>query len=268
LPADLSSSPLPPLGFIGTGTIAAAMIEGLAAAGVDSPILVSPRNAETANDLARRFGNVKIAANNQAVLDGSDLVILAVRPQIAGEVLPTLHFRPDHRVLSLIATVSLDWLHSVTAPAAAVARAVPLPPVARRQGPTAVFPADPIVCGLFDRLGTAITLDDESAFDVFTAATAIMGSYFAFAHTITAWMSEEGVAADKAHAFMAQMLKGLAGAASASPGRSFDQLADEHQTRGGINEQVYRAVTEGGVMADLDRALDAVLARLRAGRAK
>ncbi len=263
--ATESSPPsLPSLGFVGTGTIAAAMIEGLVAAGVDTPIIVSPRNADLAAGLAGRFANVTVAPDNQAVLDRSDLVILAVRPQIAGEVVPALRFRADHQVLSLIATVSLDWLHSVVAPASQVARAVPLPPVARRQGPTAVFPPDPLVCGLFDRLGTAIALDNESEFDVFTAATAIMGSYFAFAHTVTAWMGDEGIAADKAHAFMAQMLIGLSG----TPGRDFDRLADEHQTRGGINEQVHRAVTENGIMADLDRALDAVLARLRAGRGR
>lgn len=259
---------LPSLGFVGTGTISAAIIEGLVAAGLDTPILVSPRNADIAADLAARFATVEIAKDNQAVLDGSDLVVLAVRPQIAAEVLAELRFRPDHRVLSLIATVSLDWLGQATAPAAKVTRAVPLPPVARRQGPTAVFPADPLVCALFDALGTAIALDDEAAFDVFSAATAIMGSYFAFAHTITAWMEDEGVGPDKAHAFMAQMLEGLGSAPKASPGRSFAELSDEHQTKGGINEQIHRAVTEKGVMTNLDAALDGVLARLRAGRGK
>jgi pyrroline-5-carboxylate reductase len=148
-----------------------------------------------------------------------------------------------------------------------VTRAVPLPPVARAQGPTAVFPADPGTLALFDRLGTAIALDEEAAFDTFSSATAIMGSYFAFAHTITDWMTRHGVSDEKAHAFMAQMLEGLGSAAPAEPGKSFGTLAAEHQTLGGINEQVFNAVTRGGIMPDLDQALDAVLARLRRGRA-
>jgi pyrroline-5-carboxylate reductase len=43
------------LGFVGTGTIAAAIVEGLCATPDAGPILVSPRNADTAADLAARF---------------------------------------------------------------------------------------------------------------------------------------------------------------------------------------------------------------------
>lgn len=254
------------LGFVGTGTISTAMIEGLRLKSGAGPIVVSPRNADIAKQLAERFADITIAADNQDVLDKSDTVVLAVRPQIAGEVLPELKFRVHHRVISLIATVSLDWLRQVTAPAASVTRAVPLPPVARAQGPTAVFPADPEALALFDRLGTAIALDDEAEFDTFSTATAIMGSYFAFAFTITEWMTDHGVSPDKAHAFMAQMLEGLGSAAASEPGKSFAQLSAEHQTLGGINEQVFKAVTRDGIMPDLDQALDSVLERLQRGR--
>ncbi|WP_296617231.1 pyrroline-5-carboxylate reductase [Sphingomonas sp.] len=253
------------LGFVGTGTIAAAMIEGLALSGSEA-IVVSPRNADIAAGLAARFPNVTIAADNQAVVDASDMVVLSVRPQIADEVLRPLAFRADQHVLSLIATISLDYLHEVTAPAATVTRAVPLPPVARGQGPTAMFPPNAAVKALYDRLGTAIELTDESEFDVFSTVTATMGAYFAFAHTIAAWMVDEGVDAARAHAFTAQLLEGLGSAPRATPGKDFAELADEHQTRGGINEQVFRAITRDGVLPDLDAALDGVLARLRAGR--
>src|SRR3546814_6581800 len=63
------------LGFIGTGTIAAAIVEGLALSG-EEPILLSPRNADIAARLSDRFSHVGVANDNQAVLDQSDLVIL------------------------------------------------------------------------------------------------------------------------------------------------------------------------------------------------
>jgi len=250
------------LGFIGTGTIAAAIVEGLALSG-EEPILLSPRNADIAARLSDRFSHVGVANDNQAVLDQSDLVILAVRPQIADSVLEDLKFRPDHRILSLIATVSLARLREWTAPAATVVRAVPLPPVARGEGPTPIFPPDKEARALFDRLGTAIELADESAFDIFTAASATMASYFAFAHSITAWMQRHGTDAAQAHRFVAQMLKGLSETAAIAPDAGFAALADEHQTRGGINEQVFRTVTRDGVIDNLDHALDDVLRRLR-----
>jgi pyrroline-5-carboxylate reductase len=249
------------LGFVGTGTITAAIVDGLAAAGTDLSIALSPRNAETAAALAARHSNAQVARSNQAVLDESDVVMLAVRPQIVDDVLRQLRFRPDHRVVSLVAAVSLDRLHRAVAPASHIARAVPLPSVARRQGPTALYPAMDIAKALFDTLGTAVPLESEAALDIFSAATAVMSSYFAFAGTVSGWMERHGVAPEAADTFVRQMLRGLA---TAAPDRSFAALAQEHQTRGGLNEQVVRAVAPGGTIDPLDAALESVLARIKA----
>jgi len=258
----VTDRPRPTLGFIGTGTIAAAIVEGLAASG-DEDIIVSPRNAQVAAALAARFPRVRIAASNQEVLDASTMALLSVRPQVADTILRELRFRADHHVVSLIATVSIAYLRTATAPAATVVRAVPLPPVAHRQGPTALFPPDDRARALFDRLGKAIEIGDESEFEIFTSATAVMASHFAFARTVTDWMGRQGVAPRLAHAYMAQMLRGLGEAAPAAPEASFADLAAEYQTPGGINEQIFRAMTVDGIIPDLDRALGDVLARLR-----
>jgi pyrroline-5-carboxylate reductase len=127
------------LGFVGTGTMAAAMVEGLAG----DDILVSPRGAGIAADLAARFPGVTIAASNQAVVDGSDMVILSVRPQIAEEVIRALRFRPGQKVLSLIAATRIDRIRDWAGVEIAVTRAIPLPFVATRQCVTPIFPPDP-----------------------------------------------------------------------------------------------------------------------------
>src|SRR6266702_532682 len=80
-------------------------------------ITVSPRNAQVAAGLASRFANVQVAPTNQAVLDACDVVVLAVRPQVASDVLSVLRFRADHHVVSVIATLPLEYIRSVTAPA-------------------------------------------------------------------------------------------------------------------------------------------------------
>jgi len=253
------------LGFVGCGTITAAIVTGLSSSGHGEPIAVSPRNAQVAADLARRFANVTVAATNQAVLDACDVAVLAVRPQILAEVLPELRFRPDHQVISLIAATSLAFLRAGTAPAAAVTRAVPMPMVARRQGPTAIYPASPVAKTLFDALGSAIELSDEKRFDAFTAATGLMATYFRFVDTAAKWMSEQGVAPEQADRYVRQLFWGVAGTAMAAPERSLGELVDEHQTRGGINEQVRTHLEVKGMFRELAAALDAVRARL-AGR--
>jgi pyrroline-5-carboxylate reductase len=253
------------LGFVGCGTIASSMVIGLCSSGSAGPIMLSPRNEQVAAALASRFANVQIATTNQAVLDASEVVVLAVRPQIAFGVLSELRFRRDHHVLSLIATLPLEYIRSVTTPATLVTRAVPLPSVALRQGPTAIFPPGQPVKALFDALGTAIELDDESEFDAFATATATMASFFSFASTVSGWMTRNGVAPENARTYVGEMLRGLAATSQAMPDRSFSALADEHQTPGGLNEQVLQSITRDGSFVELDRALDMVLKRLQAG---
>src|SRR6185437_12714819 len=96
------------IGFIGTGTITSAIVSGLNASDSTAfTFLLSPRNADVAASLASAFDNVTVAASNQAVLDGCDIIMLAVRPQVASDVLESLRFRPDHHVISLVALISV-----------------------------------------------------------------------------------------------------------------------------------------------------------------
>jgi pyrroline-5-carboxylate reductase len=83
------------LGFVGTGAITAAIVTGLNSGfGEQHSIRLSPRNAKIAFDLATRFPGVSVAASNQDVLDSSDVVVLAVRLQVALSVVSELRFRP------------------------------------------------------------------------------------------------------------------------------------------------------------------------------
>jgi len=96
------------LGFVGTGAMTSAIVGGLRSGAVERHcIRLSPRNPGIAADLASRFPAVSIATSNQDVLDGSEIVVLAVRPQIARNVVSKLRFRPDHRVISIVSGLSL-----------------------------------------------------------------------------------------------------------------------------------------------------------------
>jgi pyrroline-5-carboxylate reductase len=251
------------LGFVGTGAITSSIVTGLNAADGGDAILVSPRNAEIAGALAAKFRNVTVAASNQAVLDGSDVVMLAVRPQVATEVLSALAFRADHRVISLMAITPLEQVRALVAPAGNVTRAVPLPLVADRCGPTPIFPPDPIAAEIFNRLGTAIEATSADQFSAYCAATATMAPYFTFAEEIAAWLTRHGVPAADARRYVGTVFQGLGNIAANSQEHSLAALAGEFATRGGINEQVVAHMTARGAFDALSDALDAVLRRMK-----
>lgn len=252
------------LGFLGTGAITSAMVAGLDASGAPHSILLSPRNAETSASLARRCPHVSVASSNQDVVDRSETVVIAVRPQIAESVLKDLRFRPSHDVISLVSGFSVERVASLVAPAERVCRAVPLPSAARRKSPTAIYPADDAAIELFTQLGAAFAVETESEFNAICTATATMAAYFAFEDVVASWLSRNGIPPAKARDYMARLHAGLADTAMEFPERSFQALAADHATRGGINEQVVRDLTGHGVFAHFSEALDAVMRRVSA----
>ena len=100
------------LGCVGVGTINSALVRGLCTSnGRPLQFLVGPRNAAKAAALAAEFpALVRQAECNQAVLDGSDVVLLATPggADSLREVCAELRFRSDHRVISLVAGASHD----------------------------------------------------------------------------------------------------------------------------------------------------------------
>lgn len=260
---DKDSKMLERIGFIGTGSITEAVIQGLAASPArPAQVVVSPRNAETAARLAARYSFVRVAADNQEVLDACDVVCLAVRPQIALDVLAGLRFARRHHVLSFIATFRMDRLATLLPGVARITRLAPLPMVARGLGTTIIHPADPLAARLFDQVGLGLEVADEAAFDVLFAATALMGSFFTMLHTQDEWLQAQGVEAATTRAYLASFYSGLS-AVARDTDTPFAELAKEFSTRGGLNEQVIQDLAAQGAFDAVGPALDRILQRIR-----
>ena len=253
------------LGFIGTGEITSAIVTGLSSS--DAPpdsIRLSPRNLAIATDLANRFPGVSIAPSNQDVLDVCETVVIAVRPAVAQDVLSALRFRADHRVISVVSSLSLKRVSQLVAPATHVTRAVPLPSTATRIGPTAIYPSDPIVDRIFAAIGTVFEVDSEDEFEAICAATATIAASYAFIDGIASWLSRNNVPEPKAREYVSRMFLGLVRTAVDAPEETFQSLSTHHATAGGTNEQFLKHMVEDGLLDSVSRGLDAVLSRIKA----
>jgi pyrroline-5-carboxylate reductase len=254
------------IGFLGTGTIARAVVTGLIGlSGAAAPferIALSPRNAEIAARLAGLDARVHVCESNQDVLDSSDVILLAVRPQIAPDVLGELTFDARHHVISLIAGMELDAVRKLVRHARKVVRAVPLPPVAQGKGSTAVCPSDDIARALFAPLGQAIEVDDEHAFSALAAVTATMASFYALLEQQASWLVGEGLSYENARAFLSGYHVGLAHEATIDT-RPFSQIIGDSCTRGGLNEQLYKELSERGTFTHYSEALDKIMQRIQ-----
>ncbi|HEY4030605.1 MAG TPA: pyrroline-5-carboxylate reductase [Caulobacteraceae bacterium] len=257
-------SGLPKVGFIGVGTIAEALVTGLCRDGDRrADILLSPRNARIAEDLAGRFPQVRVAADNQAVLDASEVVVLAVTPQVADEVLGALSFRGDHRIVSLVATYDLARLRPLVEPARAIVRAAPLPAVAERLGPLVMHPPAPEIAALFEGLGLLVQVEEEADMDAFLAVTALMGSYFGLLDQTAAWLGDHVADGSQVQPYVSALFHALGVTAQARAAGGFDRLVAEHSTPQGLNEQAFRELKAAGWTRLVAEILDLIHARIQ-----
>ncbi|GGO88571.1 pyrroline-5-carboxylate reductase [Nocardioides phosphati] len=251
------------LGFIGTGAITAAMVRGLLRSDLRvGALLLSPRNATIAAELATLDDRVRVCASNQEVLDGADVICVAVVQQIVREVVGALEFAPRHHVITFVPGTPLGVLAELTGPAGSLARAVPLPAVEFGEGVTVVHPGDALTTRVFDALGGAVAVDDEAHFEPLFAATATMASFYAVQDAVTSWLGEQGVPAGAARHFVGGYYASLASEVERSP-RALQELI-AGMTPEGLNEQVHAELSAAGAYDHYGPALDRVLARLRA----
>lgn len=260
----MSSSAKLQLGFIGTGTITEAIVTGLVSGDGPMPeIFVSPRSAKTAARLADMSPQVTVAPDNQGVVDAADMVFLAVRPNVAQDVVRALRFRPNQQVVSLIATIDHASLQSWIATPVRIVRAVPLPFVATQSGVTTVFPPDREVEALFSKLGKAVACSTIEEFDVLAATSALMGSYFGMMDHVVHWMQTKGLPAENARTYLSQHFLSLSTVAESHSSTPLEDLRREYSTKGGLNQQMFAEFRKGGGLDALSDALEAVLARIQ-----
>src|SRR5690606_4366769 len=101
-----------PIGIIGPGRLGSALAAGLAEAGA-GPVLVASRTPGAAEDLAARVPGVE-AATADEVIEGCDLVFLAVPDGAFEAVARALPWRAGQAVVHLSGALGLDVLRVAT----------------------------------------------------------------------------------------------------------------------------------------------------------
>jgi pyrroline-5-carboxylate reductase len=136
--------------------------------------------------------------------------------------------------------------------------------IAHHQGATIICPPDQSMATLFGRLGKVVEVELSSEFDALSVVTATYAAYFKYLDTIHNWLKDHGVADSKGRDYIAALFAALANAPEAAPDASFMDLAKEYATRGGINEQVLRELSDRNVFDVFAESLDGVHRRISA----
>lgn len=251
------------IGIIGVGEIGRAIVDGLYYGGDGEPeVFLSPRGARTAAELSTQYQRVRVCPDNQAVVDHSEIVIIAVRRQDRDEALDGLTVPADKIVVNVMAGVSTEDLRSSLTTDAPIVRAIPLPAIRERRSVTVTCPSHPEVDSLFELLGGALPATDENAFNVYSAVTGTLTTHLQYLVTVTAWAADQGIASDDADRYVRSVFQEV-GRALGDDSRTLQQLASDHETPKGSNERIRTTWFTSDNSAALTRALDGLLTDLR-----
>ena len=257
------------IAFIGAGNMAASLIGGLRAKGLDAAqIRASDPGEETRTKVNAEHG-IEVFADNAEAIQGADVVVLAVKPQamkvVCEAIRPSL--KPDQLVVSIAAGITCasmnNWLG-----AQPIVRCMPNTPALLRQGVSGLFATAEVTAEqrqqaqeLLSAVGIALWLNEEQQLD---AVTAVSGSgpayFFLLIEAMTAAGVKLGLPADIAAQLTLQTALGAAHMAVAS-----DVDAAELRRRvtspAGTTEAAIKSFQAGGFEALVEKALGAAAHR-------
>jgi pyrroline-5-carboxylate reductase len=187
------------IGMLGAGNMAGALIRGLLASKsvTADQIVASDVRAEHLKELETKYG-IKTFGDNRELAAVSNLVVLAVKPQVIDRVLDQMadSFGPDTLLVSIAAGVPIRSLEARLPAHVRVVRAMPNTAAIALAGATGIAPGSratqkdiDITQALFAAVGRSVVLD-ESLID---AVTGLSGSGPAYIMVIIEALADGGV---------------------------------------------------------------------------
>ena len=250
------------IGFIGTGKITSSIIYGIFKSKLKNlKISISPRNRSIANKLSKKFRSVEIRKDNQEVIDRSDIIFLAVTPNVGLKILDKLRFTSNKKIISFISTINLANLKKLTKNKN-ITRAIPLPPIEIKKGPIVVCPPNKTAKSFFNHLGIVIEVRNEKVCNKFWSTSSLMAPFYELLKTSTDWLVRKGVEKSKATNYITELFLGLSQDAVNKKSSGLKKLVAESQTPRGLNEQALRELQKGKFYSKLNVALNNIHRKL------
>jgi len=242
------------IGFVGSGSMAAAMARGWA--GDAAGMLFSDSGSGRARELAAELGGE--AVSNEEIARRADFVVLAVKPNKLEEVAPQLG--EAREVASVLGATPLDRLVA-TLPRARVLRVMPNVGVEVRKGVLCVAgEASTEVREKLALLGHVVEIPDAD----FDLATAVMGCAPAYLALAVEAIASAGAAAGLDEELARELVvETTGGTAELLRIRHPADVRKAVASPGGSTEAGLEALDREGARAGFEAAVEASLERMR-----
>ncbi|MBJ7278037.1 pyrroline-5-carboxylate reductase [Marinobacter salarius] len=261
----------PTISFIGAGNMASAIIGGMLDSGFKAAnIWVSAPDDNHLQSIRKQFG-VSVTTDNRYCAEQADMVVLAVKPQVMASVCSDIapvvqNTRP--LMVSIAAGLEASTLDEWLGGGLPLVRVMPNTPSLVGKGAAGLYANDEVkekqkamVESVFNSIGSALWVDDES---LLHAVTALSGSgpayFFLMLEALEEAATDAGIAGETARALAIQTMAGaaeMAGRSEHDPG----QLKRNVMSPGGTTEQAIQTFEEGGMRDLVKKAYSAAYKR-------
>ncbi|WP_341534752.1 pyrroline-5-carboxylate reductase [Candidatus Thiosymbion oneisti] len=259
------------IAFIGGGNMAASLIAGLLTDRYDSRrLVVGDPDASKRDVLAARFG-VRTTGDNAEAVDGADLVVLSVKPQLARrvcrELSPTLG-QPRPLFVSVMAGIREQSIREWLGGGISLVRAMPNTPAMIQAGAIVLHATPETSPAQRNQAETVLRaggltrwVDQETQMD---AVTALSGSGPAYFFLLMEILEQAGIGlgleSENARLLTIQTALGAARMAMESDD-SPHALRERVTSPGGTTERALDILEAGGIRTLVTRAVNAACER-------
>lgn len=258
------------VGIIGCGNMGQAIIQGIVSSGLiqRNRIFVTDAEKNKASLVKAKF-KANIEQSNRQLVKNSDIIILAVKPQVMDLVLSEIkdEVTRDKLFISIAAGITTRYIEKKLGAQAKVIRIMPNTPALVKESMSLICRGRKAAAAdlqttekIFNALGkTAVTRED-----LFDAITAIGGSgpayYFYLSEILIDLAKEQGLNKDLAQKMVKQTLLGSA--------KLFNLSKDDAQTlrkkitsKGGITEAAFKVLKNKKVREIFEKAISSGVKR-------
>ncbi|MDM8548160.1 pyrroline-5-carboxylate reductase [Candidatus Venteria ishoeyi] len=265
---DLKKMNTKTITFIGGGNMSRSLIGGLLENGMSAEhIRVADINPQP---LANHYP-VRIFTDNVQALAGSDVVVLAVKPQMMKSVCQEIASHIPHPVptlISIAAGVRITDLQHWLGDDLPIVRVMPNTPALVQSGASALFAAEAVsqvqhelAESIMRAVGMTVWLDNEEQMNTVTALSGSGPAYFFLVMEMLENAAvKQGLPVDTARLLTLQTAFGAAKMALESQ-EDAASLRARVTSKGGTTEQAINALQNGGLQSLLDEAVSAAKQR-------
>jgi pyrroline-5-carboxylate reductase len=208
------------IGFIGVGNMGSAIIQGLIESNMtnEKQIYGFDYNSTILKEKALQFG-FNIGKDNKNIVEQSDIVFLAIKPQVITEVLSEISdfAKPGQIFISMAAGISIEFIKYFFNFDPKIIRIMPNTPALIGEGMTGMATKSPVSYEetlFIKKLLSSFSIVEEVEENLLDAVTAISGSSPAYVDLFIESLADGGVLLglprDKSYIFATQAVIGAA----------------------------------------------------------